>query len=105
MMSRAGAYSIRSPSARPAITERGASTAGSPLTWEVLDAIGSRARWPEPDRFSTLLDTLAATRGVPVGERIRELASSGDQLTVQSLSGEEVQTSRPQFRALLSIYS
>jgi hypothetical protein len=102
---RAGAFEVLGGQGVARVPARGAETAGSPLVWEVLEAVGKRTRWPDPDGFSNLLDSMAATRGVPVGERVRELVSSGGRLTIQSLSGEQVQTSRPQFRAIVSIYS
>ncbi len=76
-----------------------------PLIWEVFDSIGKRTRFPEPDRFSDLLDSMLATRGAPLAERVRELESAGELLTVRSLSGEEIGTTRTQLRAIVSIYS
>ena len=75
------------------------------LTWEVFDAVGKRTSFPDPDRYSNLLDSMVATKGASFAERVRELQSSGDGLSVKSLSGEDVSTSRPQLRAILSIYS
>ena len=77
----------------------------SPLTWEVFEALGKRIRLPEPDTYSNLLDSLAATRGVPIGERFSELQSSDGAVTVRSLSGQEVRTTRAQLRAIVSVYS
>jgi len=101
---RAAAFEVGTPGA-PALPERAKELDSAPLTWEVFDAIGKRTRWPEPDGFSDLLDSMVATRGVPLAERVRQLESSGDQLTVHSLSGDEVKTTRPQLRAIVSIYS
>lgn len=78
---------------------------GRPLAWEVFEALGKRVRWPEPDSLSDLVHSLSATKGVPVSERIAELGGSGDGLKLKSLSGQEVGVSRPQLRALLSMYA
>jgi len=101
---RASAFEVGTPGA-PALPGRARDLDSRPLTWEVFDAIGKRTRWPEPDRFSDLLYSMVATKGVPLAERVRQLESSGDQLTIRSLSGDEVQTTRPQLRAIVSIYS
>ncbi|GEM_PF-3789589 len=78
---------------------------GRPLTWEVLDTVGKRTTWPEPDSFSNLLESMSATRGVPIGERLRSLDGEEGRLIIQSLSGGEVRTSRAHFRAIISVYS
>ena len=101
---RAAAYEAGRPGA-PRIPGKGVPPRTSPLTWEVFEALGKRTRWPEPDAYSNLLDSMAATRGVPIGERLREFQSSEDGVTVKSLSGEEVKTTRAQLRAIVSIYS
>ncbi len=105
LVRRAAAYEIdgRSPSA--SLPSVGAELESPPLVWEVLDSVGKRTSWPEPDPFSNLLDSLVATRGVPLGERLKAMEGAGRDLTVQSLAGEELRISRPQFRAIISIYS
>ena len=77
----------------------------APLTWEVLESLGRRTSWPDPDSVSILLDSLVATRGVPLGERLKSLEGAGAELKVQSLAGDQLKLSRPQFRAIVSIYS
>ncbi|MDG6910695.1 MAG: hypothetical protein JRN08_10040 [Nitrososphaerota archaeon] len=99
------AFRVEGASPSSTLPGRGTGLESAPLTWEVLEAIGKRTRWPDPDSLSDLLDSMTATRGVPVAERIRTLEGSGAQVTVHSLTGEEVHVSRPQLRAILSIYS
>ena len=76
-----------------------------PLTWEVFESVAKGTRWPQPDSLSNLLDSMVATRGVPLAERVRGLETEGDGLKIQSLSGDEVRASRTQLRALVSLYS
>lgn len=104
-VSRAGAFEVEGASASSSLPGNPTDLESPPLTWEVLDTVGKRTKWPDPDSFSDLLDSMTATRGVPVGERIREMDGSGSKMTVHTLSGEEVQLSRPQLRAILTVYS
>lgn len=78
---------------------------GEPLTWEVFESLGKWVRWPEADALSELLGSMTATRGAPVSERLAELGTSGGGVKVKSLSGEVLEMSRPQLRAVLSVYS
>jgi hypothetical protein len=105
IVSRASAFRVEGPSAAPSLPDRPKRLDVPPLTWEVFESVGKRTRWPDPDRFSDLLDSMLATKGVPLAERVNQLESSGDLLKVRSLSGEEVPTTRQQFRAIISIYS
>ncbi len=102
---RAAAYEIdgSSPSAR--LPSNGTELENPPLVWEVLDGLGKRTSWPEPDAFSNLLDSLVATKGVPIGERLKSMEGEGSDLTVRSLAGEQLRITRPQMRAIVSIYS
>ena len=102
---RATVFDIAGASKAPSIPAKPAQIDCPPLTWEVFESVGKGTRWPPPDSFSNLLDSMLATRGVPLAERVRELETSGDEVKIQSLSGDEVQTTRVQFRALVSIYS
>jgi len=77
----------------------------SPLTWEVLEKLGKRLRWPEPDSFSNLLQSVHASRQEALSERLAGLESSGAKVKVQALGGDEVELSRAQLRAIFSIYS
>jgi hypothetical protein len=104
-VSRASAFRAEGPSTSPSLPSRPKRLDVLPLTWEVFDSVGKRTRWPDPDRFSDLLDSMLATKGVPFAERVSQLESTGDLLKVSSLSGEEVPTTRQQFRAIVSIYS
>jgi hypothetical protein len=101
----ASAYEIESPARSPSVPSGGARLQSPPLTWEVLDSVGKRTAWPEPDRFSNLLDSMAATKGAPLSERMAELEAEAGQLTVTSLSGDEVKVTRAQLRAVVSVYS
>jgi hypothetical protein len=76
-----------------------------PLTWEALERLGKKLRWPEPDSLSNLLQSVHASRNEPLAERLAGLESSGDKVTVQALAGDKVELSRAQLRAMVSIYS
>jgi hypothetical protein len=102
---KAAAYEIRGSHRFPNIPAGGRSLDGQPLTWELLDSIGKRTRWPEPDSFTNLLESLSVTKGVPLGERLQALEGAEGGITVRSLSGDEVRTTKTQFRAIVSIYS
>lgn len=102
---RASAYSIRGHAETATLPGRPKQLASALLTWEIFDAIGKRTRWPDPDPYSGLLDSMLATRGVPFAERVSQLESSGDQLTVLTLGREEVRTTRSQLRAIVALYS
>lgn len=101
----ASSCEVEGPSPSSRVPGKGTGIEGSPLIWEVLDGLGRRTKWPDPDAYSNLLDSMTATRGVPLGERIGEMESSGGQVTVRSLGGEEVSLSRSQLRAIISIYA
>ncbi len=99
------AFEIADSVRAPRLPGRFGDLESSPLTWEVFDAVGKRTRFPEPDSYSNLLDSMMATKGVPLAERVRELESSEGYLKIRSLSGEEVKATRTQLRVLVSIYS
>ncbi len=105
MVEGASAFRIDGPAKSPGLPAGVRSFEAAPLTWEVFDAVGKRTRWPDPDGYSDLLDSMLATRGAPFTERLTQLESSGDRVTVRSLAGEPVAATRPQLRAILSIYS
>lgn len=89
-----------------AILPGGGRALGSlPLLWEVLEGVGTRTRWPGPDSCSSLLDSLNVTRGVPLRDRLKTIEVAGGEVSLQSLGGVEVRVTRPQLRALVSIYS
>jgi len=77
----------------------------APLLWEVLDSMGKKTRWADPDALSGLIDSLVATREMPLAERIGSMEGAGGRLTIQSLGGDQVCLSRPQLRALIAVYS
>jgi hypothetical protein len=98
-------YEIHGPVRQARLPPGGKELESLPLVWEVLDSVGKRTKWPDPDTLSSLLDSLTVTRGVALTERFRTLEGSGNSVTVQSLSGTEVHISRTQLRAMVSIYS
>jgi len=107
----AGGYVLKasvldqSPSPSPRLPPKPWKVANPPLSWEVFESIGKGTRWPQPDHISNLLDSMVATRGVPLAERLKGFQTEGDLVKIQSLSGDEVRASRTQLRALVSIYS
>jgi len=101
---RAGAYTIEGEG-RPEVRLATSELESHPMVWEVLDSVGRKSGWPEPDALSNFLDSLAATKGVPLGERLKSMEGDGSELKVESLAGEEFRLSRPQMRAIVSIYS
>ena len=101
----AAAYEISAPASSPSLPLSCKETRKGVLLWELLESIGKRSRWPGPDAYSNLLDSVMATRGEPIGERLGGIEGSGRSVIVQSLGGEKLELSRPQFRAIVSIYS
>jgi hypothetical protein len=101
----AGAYALGGRGRSAKVPGRGRPLGSPPLLWEVLEGVGKRTRWPDPDSCSSLLDSLNVTRGVPLGDRLRAIEGSGNEVSLQSLGGAEVRVTRPQLRALVSIYS
>jgi hypothetical protein len=105
-VARSGSYNMAPGPASGSVFPDGTRTLRqSPLTWEVLESLGKRLRWPQPDSFSNLLQSVHASRQEPLSERLANLESSGDNVKVQALGGDEVELSRAQLRAILSIYS
>lgn len=104
-VSGASAYSINGRAPAPAFPSRRVKLRGEMLLWEVLECLGKKARWPEPDSFSNLLVSIRATMGVPLSERFEDMRSAGSAVTVMSLGGERLELTRPQLRAVLSVYS
>ncbi len=102
---RAAAFEMEGTAPEPSIPQRPDELGNTPLLWEVLDSVGKRTRWPEPDAVSNLLESMLATRGEPIAERVRSLEGTGSRVTAESLAGEAVQLSRPQLRAIVTIYS
>jgi hypothetical protein len=102
---KAAGFEMKAGARTPVVPASGKALEGRPLTWEVLESVGKRTRWPEPDSFSNLLESMSATKGVPIGERLKSLEGADSGLTIQGLSGGEVRTSRAQFRAIVSVYS
>ncbi|MDE1853398.1 MAG: hypothetical protein KGI38_06590 [Thaumarchaeota archaeon] len=104
MVDRASAYKLLGNKVAPSVPS-GRSHPVRLLLWEVLDCVGKKVRWPEPDSYSNLLDSVMATRGERVSERFAEMEGSGATVKVQSLGGEKLELTRPQLRAIVSIYS
>lgn len=101
----ASGYVISGPSDSPSVPAGCNEIQSKPLLWELLADIGKRSGWPTPDAYSNLLDSVAATRGEPIGERLEGIEGSGASIMVRSLGGERLELSRPQLRAIVSIYS
>jgi hypothetical protein len=101
----ASGYEISPPGDYPSLSFRCKETESRPLLWELLETIGKRSRWPGPDDYSNLLDSVSATRGEPLGERLGGIEGSGSSVMVQSLGGDRLGLSRAQLRAVVSIYS
>jgi hypothetical protein len=102
---KASAYRISAPAGSPSLPLRCKEIENRPLLWELLESIGKRSSWPGPDAYSNLLDSVSATRGEPIGERLGGIEGAGGSVIVQSLGGEKLELSRPQLRAIISIYS
>ena len=102
---RASGYKISAQTKSPSLPPRCKVIGKQPLLWELLESIGKRSRWPRPDAYSNLLDSVSATRGEPIGERLGGIEGSGGSVIVESLVGEKLELSRPQLRAIISIYS
>ncbi len=77
---------------------------GPPQMWEVVKSILARVPIRPPDGTSSLLEALKATRGLPLSERLQDLDGEGAQVIAKTPSGEEVLLTRPQFRAIASVY-
>lgn len=102
---RASAFDIADQSHSPSIPSPGGRVNVPPLLWEVLEAMGNGTRWPEPDALSSLLDSMSTTRGEPLADRVGAMEGSKEGVRLESLGGVEVRMSRPQFRAIVSLYS
>lgn len=102
---KASSLRVGEGSRSPRIPRAVGSVAGRPLLWEVLDSMGKRTRWPDPDSFSSLLDSLSATKGEHLGDRLKEIEEVEGGVKVQGLAGGEVRITRPQLRAIVSVYS
>jgi hypothetical protein len=76
-----------------------------PLTWEALERLGKKLKWPDPDNYSNLLQSVHATQNEQLAERFSNLETAGDRVAVQGLGGDRVELSRAQLRAMVSIYS
>jgi len=105
-VSKSGTYSSESsPSKGATIPQATRAFNHRPLIWEFLERVGNRFKLPEPDSFSNLLLSVQASRNEPLSERLAGLESSGENLKVKALAGDEVGLSRAQLRAIVSIYS
>lgn len=105
-VSKSGSYdSIPHRSTRPMIPTSNRTVRHPPLVWEVLEGLGKKLKLPEPDSFSNLLQSIHSSRNEPLSERLAGLESSGDGVKVTALPGDQVELSRAQLRAIVSIYS
>ncbi len=101
----AGAFTIAGQAKFATIPCRGGELDSPPLTWEVFEAIERKTRWPEPDSYSSLLESMSASRGEPLGERLKTMAGSEGVMSLESLGGVQVQVTRSQLRAIVALYS
>lgn len=77
----------------------------APFTADVFKSIGSRVDWPNPDEYTAFLSSMFATQYVSQGERIIESSGSTSQtLLVKSLGGPQVELTRAQLEAIVTIY-
>ena len=74
------------------------------LVWELLSSYPAFADRPG-DSLSSLVVSLNATRGIPLGQRLQELKSEGDSVKLTTALGQELTMSSPKFRAMVSVYS
>ncbi len=79
-----------------------------PLLWELITRVGEKVAWANADGYSAFLTTMLATRDMSVGERVSEaekpVGENSQLLMVKSISGVPVELSRPQLRAIMSVY-
>lgn len=104
-VTKAAAFAVEGESSSPRVPSGTSVLESPPLVWEVFDSIGRRTPWPDPDGVSNLLDSLAATKGAPLGERLKSLEGEGAEFKVESLASDQLRLTRPQLRAIVSIYS
>lgn len=103
-VSRTGAYAA-APGNSTVIPTSNRASKDPTLTWEALERLGKRLTWSEPDSYSNFLESLRATHREPLAERFAGLEGSEGNVKVRALGGEEVQLTRAQVRAILSIYA
>jgi hypothetical protein len=75
------------------------------LLWDVLQSIGKTHSWQEPDSYSSLLESINATKKELISRRLNGINSSAETITIQSLGGDDLPLSRAQLRAIMALYS
>lgn len=76
-----------------------------PFTADIFRSIGSRVDWPNPDEYTAFLSSMFATQYVSQGERITQSSCPTSQtLLVKSLGGPQVELTRAQRDAIVTIY-
>ena len=101
---RTGAYRIVGAAEKASFPRPVRGNPDRPQLWEFTSALSRHAPIGTVDELSTFLQSLAATRGLPLSQRVEELSGEGPSVKARTLTGEEVGLSRPQFRALISMY-
>jgi hypothetical protein len=79
----------------------------TPLLWEVFKSIENRIQFSNPDRYTSFLTSMFATRGEALGERLVDdgASVSSQALSIQSLNTFFVELSRAQLRAIVKTYT
>ncbi|MDG7008825.1 MAG: hypothetical protein JRN06_11435 [Nitrososphaerota archaeon] len=75
-----------------------------PLFAEVVQEIGEKHGWPQPDAFSPFLASLDASRTEPLADRFQMKGEADGKVTVETPGGAQVRLTRAQARALARIY-
>lgn len=98
------AYSAYEPRARGSVIPDAAVTKERPLLWEILERVGKTHPWKQPDPKAEFLESLFLTKGAQLSERTSSLRGSAEMIAVETIGGSPLEFSRPQLRAILSIY-
>lgn len=104
-VARIGAYSKLEGSQEASIPAAFAGGPQRPLLWELLEALSGKVRWPQADAWSSFLNSLHATRGESIGERLAMVSQSSADVQLEAAGGAKVELSRAQLRALMTIYA
>ena len=98
-------FRIEDPSGRASIPTADRSPGREPLFAEVVEKIGERHGWPEPDEFSPFLAAMDASRAEPLVDRFRARGEEGGKVAVETPGGAEARLTRAQLRAVARIYA
>ncbi len=89
----------------PSLPPPGERPRREPLFWELAQAIEDKHGWPEPDELAAFVSSLEATRGEPAGDRFRSGGRDPEGIALEAAGGAKAKLTRPQLRALASIYA